>query len=168
MNKKVLKILLIVMLGLLGIGIYVSYLGNSVRKCETDIYSVEVSKKWSVEKPYEDCKNFMVDGNRVVGIEIFRDCSYCTNVEGIVANVFGEHGYSEMLEETVVNGWSRYKMIVDYELTAAQAVEGATMEPSQLHYIYTNKKDIFIDVYINEQLVSEAEIQNFINSFKVK
>ena len=168
MSKKVLKIILIVTFVILGIGICVFCFWNSRQKHETDLYSVAISKEWSVEEPYEDCKNFVMDDNRVAGIEVFRDCSYCESAESIGTNIFGEHGFVKTMEETVVNDWTRYKMIVDYELTAAEEMQGTTKVPSQLHYIYTNKKDIFIDVYVNEQLLSENEIQKFINSFEVK
>ena len=109
----------------------------------------------------------MIDNNEVASIETFRNCSYCTSAESIAVNEFGEHSFIVNLEETALGDWIRYEMVIDYELSAAEQEQGETVPPSEVHYIYTNKQDTFIDIYINQQLLSKNESQKFLKSFKI-
>ena len=141
--------------------------GNKTVKCETDIYSVSVPARWDIKIPSDDCKIFMTGSDKAASIEIFRDCSYCTSAESIVANAFGMHSSLANVEETVLGEWTRYKMVIDNELSPAEQEKGGTEAPSELHYIYTNKENMFVDIYINQQLLSDKQIQKIIDSFEI-
>lgn len=169
MNKRIVKIVsVVVILIIVGICVGVLMSKNTAAKCETDLYSVNISKEWSVESPFDDLKNFIVDNDMVAYIEIFRDCSYdCVTAESIAVNVFGTHGSLLESEETVVGDWTRYKMVIGYELSAAQQMEGEAIPASEVHYIYTNKQDTFVDIYVNEEVLTDDEIQRFLNSFEI-
>ncbi|MBQ2799913.1 MAG: hypothetical protein IJF03_00815 [Lachnospiraceae bacterium] len=174
MNKKakkaklIIPITIVVMIVALVICTYLSRGRNVATKYETDIYTVSVSKQWDIETPFDNCRKFMVGSNEAAYIEIFRDCTYCTSAESIAMNVFGEHSSLRDVEETVLGDWTRYKMVIDYELSASQEIQGENPPEEETHYIYTNKQDMFIDVYANNQLLTEEEIQKFIDSFKLK
>lgn len=174
MNKKekkaklIIPITIVVMIAALVICTYLSGGRNVATKYETDIYTVSVPKQWDIETPFDNCRKFMVGSNEAAYIEIFRDCTYCTSAESIAMNVFGEHSSLRDVEETVLGDWTRYKMVIDYELSASQEIQGENPPEEETHYIYTNKQDMFIDVYANNQLLTEEEIQKFIDSFKLK
>ena len=167
-SKVVLVIIIASIILVLAICTSIFKYRNMTTKFETDLYSVSVSKQWNIEEPFDDCQKFMLDGNEVAYIETFRDCSYATSVESIAVNVFGEHSSFSNTEETVLGNWTKYKIVIDYELSAAQEMQGETVPTEEIHYIYTNKNDAFIDVYANSQLLNEDEIQKLIDSFKIK
>jgi hypothetical protein len=169
MNKKAkVAIPITIVLVIVAICTYILEVRNTVTKYETDIYSVSVPKQWDIETPFDNCKKFMVEDNEVAYIETFRNCTYCTSAENIAMNVFGEHSSLGDIEETVFGDWIRYKMVINYELSAAQEVKGESVPATEVHYIYTNKQDTFIDVYADNQLLTEDEIQEFIDSFELK
>ena len=172
MNKKIVKavvIIVVIMLVGIGIGVYILNGQYVTTKCETDLYSVEVSKQWNVDEPFVDMKRFLLDENEVAFIEIFRDCSYnCASAESIAVNAFGIHGSLLDSEETTLGDWTRYKMVIGYELSPAQQIKGEATPASEVHYIYTNKQDTFVDIYVNEKLLTDDEIQKFLESFEMK
>lgn len=171
MNKEAkvaIPITIVVIIAALIICTCIFRVGNAVTEYETDIYSISVSKQWDIETPFDDCKKFSVEDKEVAYIETFRDCTYCTSAESIAVNVFGEHSLLKDIEETAFGDWTRYKMVIDYELSAAQEVKGESVPATEVHYIYTNKQDTFIDIYVNNQLLTEDEIQEFIESFELK
>lgn len=65
-------------------------------------------------------------------IELFRNCSYCASAESIVVNEFGMHSFLVNAEETVLGDWTRYKVVIAYELSAAEQEQGETVLPSEV------------------------------------
>lgn len=166
MNKKIKTIIIVITASVITLILFFSK-RNMTAEYETDLYSVSYSIQWDKKNLSDDAIDFMIGNDRVASIETFRDCSYCTSAESIAVNVFGMHSSLEDVQETVFDGWTKYKMVIDYELSAAEQEQGETELPSEIHYIYTNKQDTFIDIYVNKQLLTEDEIQKFIDSVAI-
>lgn len=173
MNKKMVKLMIMIAAVIVTavtavMGVCCFRKGYITVKKETELYSVSIPIQWNVNNIFDDYTNFTIGSDRVASIETFCDSSYCTSAESIAVNTFGMHSSLESLEETVLGEWTRYKMVIAYEASAAEQEGGEAGANSETHYIYTNKKDKLVDIYVNEQSLTEEVVQRFIDSFKMK
>lgn len=166
------KILFKIIIGIICIavcfGVVYSFIKKGSMEYKTDFYSVSVPKSLELDEPYEGMKQFWKEDEIAVYFEIYENCDYAESAESIAVNAFGQHGKLSKLEEKEMGNWTQYRMTVDYEVSAAEDIEGKEKTEPEIHYIYTNKKDAFIDIYVNDKLLSEDEIQGILDTFKIR
>lgn len=142
---------------------------NKFISYSTDYYTINLPSNIS-SKNKGKYETMLYINNKMVGnIDVNPNCSYCTTTSSIIANWMGMHAYAktDIIEQDFGN-YKMAKVLIAFELSAAQQISGISPEPDQLHYFYTDSNNWFIDLFINNEIISEENADMITNSFIVK
>lgn len=135
---------------------------------KNEYYSVSLPEKLTADEIYDYSTNLYLDKELVGYIEVNTPCTFCSSIDSIVANYFGmEITIKEKSDEQTLGEYKLVKVKIAFEQSAAEQANGETPAEDEVHYIYTNYKNTFIDLYLNPSYVSEDKIKSMIDSFKI-
>ncbi|BCN29515.1 hypothetical protein [Anaeromicropila herbilytica] len=137
---------------------------------KTDYYTVNIPTTW---KPVNESKyevDFKVDKNIIASIETDPKYSHEKSIESIIANRFGVHAFANSnCTEKDFGTYSMKKVVVGFELSAADQIKGEKQPKDQLHYFFTsNKGTSYVDFYISTNFVNESDADNIAESLVIK
>ncbi len=137
---------------------------SNLTKYKDTYYTVNLPSDWAKKENDETDINFYSGDNYIAHISVNTDCNYCSTASSIFDNLFGLHGYVD--GDTSETDFGNYKMIkafIGYQQSASDKAKGITY-PDELHYIYTNYKDYWIDLFIDTAYINEMDADTIANS----
>lgn len=136
----------------------------------TEYYTINSPSNISA-KSRDNYETLLYMNDTIVGtITVNPNCEYCSTTSSIISNWMGMHAYAKD-DHIIEEDFDTYKMakvLIAFELSAAQEVSGETAEPDQLHYFYTNPNNLFIDLFIDNTIISEEDADLIADSFILK
>lgn len=134
----------------------------------TPYYEVFFPGTWNYEIAGDvDTTIVSINEEKAGMITVYPQSSFGDSVSSIVANIYGMHAY--LKEEFLVkNNISdlKYCIVVGYEASAAQQINGELVEPDELHYIYISDDKTIIDFWIEYSLTND-EVIDVMESIKL-
>ena len=118
-------------------------------------YIVNIPKEWKKAESNNEISKFNLGEKYVASIDVNPDCNYCSSDASILTILF-ERSY---IDDTIISKFDNYKIIKAYirrEQSAAEQEKGIRYS-DQLHYIYTNNKNYWIDLYIDNTVINEED-----------
>lgn len=137
-------------------------------------YSIEMPDNWTYKEIQDGLLvNFEMDGKTVATIEVNPEYEYSTSTSSILEVWLGMHAREkEKSVDTDFGIYTRKKLWVEWEPSAAQEIEGESFK-DELHYFYfTNKNNaddtcFFVDLYILTDYVTEKEADKIADSMQI-
>jgi len=132
--------------------------GSKNIEYKTDYYSIQIPSTWQIIKEADYLTTFYYNNNKIASIETNPECQYCSSSSSIITNLFGLHGSSKGdVVETDKGNYQIVKTIITYKQSAAEQERSETKVPDELHYLFTDKKSLLIDLYLNDSQLSDDE-----------
>lgn len=124
-------------------------------------YSIKIPRSWSLKNVNDYETDCYMEEKKIAVITELKDCNYSSNTSSIITNLLGMHAV--IAGDTVEiqrQGYKLTKVNITYEQSAAEKIKKESSPSDELHYFYTNNKNIIIDfvVYDTELINNTDEI----------
>lgn len=171
-NKKIYFISIIIFsLLVVSTLLIIKYKENSLllnNEFSTDLYTINLPNNITIESNNKII-NLFISGKKVGYVATYENCQFCNSISSIVSNYLGMHANIHgNIKETNYDSYKKSKVYIDYELSASQQIKGELPVTKELHYFYTTNNNLFIDLQLNTEYISEKNAENISNSLNIK
>ena len=131
-------------------------------------YSISLPETWNIKEVDENIKLIYFNNSEVGSIEVYPECPYCSTISSFATNVFGIHSnLKDKCEIEIENGQKIWQLLVEYEQSAAEQEAGNSEVKEEQYFLWTNKEDKAILLYLNQEEVSSEMKNKIVNSFRI-
>lgn len=139
---------------------------NNVVFYQTEYYKIEVLSGWKIES--RDGEAIFSKEEKILSIEVSDGNYYCSSIEQIIHTYLGMHARVKgELKEREENGWQKAEAVITWEQPPGLAGQGVEKEPDQWRCIYTDSKEIIVDISMDHKWIGDQEIENLLQSFQI-
>lgn len=167
-KKSIISILIITLVVILFIGGKIFAQNKGMKTYSNNNYSISLPKTWDIKEVDENIKLFYSNDIEVGSIEVYPECSYCSTISSFATNVFGMHSNLKDKEEIENgNGQKIWRLLVEYEPSAAEQEAGNSEVKEEQYFLWTNKEDKVILLYLDKEEISTEMINKIISYFTI-